>query len=350
MRLTNFYDDAPLRAAKKSCVMILAYLTVSSITVAIIEGEETCYFPNGIPAKDLDGVPYYRCHDGDSPCCAINEACISNGLCYGSTIDMTYRGGCTNPAWVGCPAEYCNNFRSDGFANLWKCPPAAGSSGSEGYWWCGPNAVQACLVGPDASTFKVDGGSLQTILKAQQAAGSTGLTATSTINTTASITSSIRLTATLTFSTTASLTSLPGSIVDSPPITITATATATATAAVANGGSSESSGKSSNASVAIGAGVGIPLGAVALGVLGYLRWRDLRNKRRCGGDTIVSPKPTQLQEEQHLPVRDAMPTMMHHQSWPPGELTGLMVESEVVAPAPVHEIYSRPPGPGPFTP
>lgn len=83
MRVFTFYDDALRRAARKFCV-ILAYLTVFSITTA---AEESCYWPNGVLAKDDNHVAYYPCHQGNSTCCAVNEACISNGLCYGSQID-----------------------------------------------------------------------------------------------------------------------------------------------------------------------------------------------------------------------------------------------------------------------
>ncbi|MCJ1470029.1 hypothetical protein MMC07_008674 [Pseudocyphellaria aurata] len=308
MRVSNLHDDASLRAAKKSCVMILAYLIVSSITIA---AEETCYFPNGRPTKDIQkDVSYYPCREGNSTCCVVNEACISNGLCYGSKIDMTYRGACTNPDWIGCP-DYCNSFRSDGFANLWKCPLTGASvtagTGNDGYyWWCGRLSALACQNGTDARIFPVNGGELQTIIEAP---ASTSLTTTSTSSTTASISSS------------------PASIVESPRLTITATPTAT----VGNGGSGESS-KSSNVSVAVGAGVGIPLVAAALGFLGILIRRELRKRRR--GDKVV-PEST---PQEHSPTSGA--TAMQQSL--PGELNGHVVGSELVAPAPVHEMYARP--------
>lgn len=184
--------------------------------------------------------------------------------------------------------------RADGWANIRNCP---GTAGSSDYWWCGGRTATACQTGIDASTFDINGGSLQTILTELNTVSSTSLTTTSTSSTTASITSS------------------PASIIGSPPITITATATAAV--AVANGGSN----KSSNTSVAIGAGVGIPLGIAALGFLGFLIWREQKLRKQRRGDKVVA-KPTQQSS--------------------PSELSGHVVESELVAPAPVHEMYTKP--------
>ncbi|MCJ1465614.1 hypothetical protein MMC07_004233 [Pseudocyphellaria aurata] len=305
MRASNFYDDASLRAAKKSCVMILAYLIVSSTTIA---AEETCYFPNGNRTEDVQkNVLYYPCREGNSTCCAVNEACISNGLCFSSKTDMMYRGACTNPDWIGCPTEYCNDLQPGMFANLWNCAPPGGTTDGGSYWWCGGGSASVCHVGDGASTFSIKQGLLQTIIEGP---ASTSLTTTSTSSTTAGISSS------------------PASIVESPPLTITASATA----AVENGRSGESS-KSSNVPVAVGAGVGIPLVAAALGFLGILIWRELRKRRR--GDKVV----LESTQQEHSPTSGA--TVIQQSS--PGELTGHMVESELVAPAPVHEIQQSSP-------
>ncbi|MCJ1465615.1 hypothetical protein MMC07_004234 [Pseudocyphellaria aurata] len=292
MRASNFYDDASPRAAKKSCVMILAYLIVSSITIA---AEETCYFPNGVIAKNTqDDSSYYPCHEGNSTCCALNEGCIRIEAAARTRNGLDVRSNTATIFTRVYPLTYGNVL---GVVQLQQKIMSIG-------WWCGKDSASACQVGPDASTFSVDGGMLRTVIKAP---ASTSLTTTSTSSTTA---------------------------IESPPLTITATETA----AVGNGGSGESS-KSSKVSVAVGAGVGIPLVAAALGFLGISIWRELRKRRR--GDKVV-PESTQ---QEHSPTSGA--TTIQQSS--PGELTGHMVERELVAPAPVHEMYSRP-GPGPSTP
>lgn len=80
MRVSLSYAHASRRAGVKNCE-IVAYLTLLPLIVA---AQETCYWPNGVLANT---PAYYPCHEGNSTCCLLNEACILNGLCYGSLID-----------------------------------------------------------------------------------------------------------------------------------------------------------------------------------------------------------------------------------------------------------------------
>ncbi|KAL2815649.1 hypothetical protein BDW59DRAFT_166716 [Aspergillus cavernicola] len=59
----------------------------------------TCYWPN----------------DG--------EACLSNNLCYGSKLNIAYRGACTDNSWpiAECP-RICYEEVSNQWANLYACP------------------------------------------------------------------------------------------------------------------------------------------------------------------------------------------------------------------------------------
>lgn len=74
------------------------------------------------------------------------------------------------------------------------------------------------------------------------------------------------------------------SLSSSGNVTVTVTATggaATRTGASSNSANSSetSSSSSSNLGAAIGAGVGVPMGILALGILGFLFWRERRHNQ-----------------------------------------------------------------------
>jgi hypothetical protein len=60
---------------------------------------DTCYWPNGEAADD-----YLPCPNGMN-CCLAGEACLSNNLCYGSKLNIAYRGACADKSWplATCP-------------------------------------------------------------------------------------------------------------------------------------------------------------------------------------------------------------------------------------------------------
>lgn len=64
------------------------------ICFSLARGQQTCYWPNGTPAESPDYKEYLPCHDGNSTCCAVNEICISNGLCFGSIIEQVKDYSC----------------------------------------------------------------------------------------------------------------------------------------------------------------------------------------------------------------------------------------------------------------
>jgi hypothetical protein len=60
-----------------------------------------CYHMNGEVAKN-----YVPCATtGNIHCCDKSHLCLSNGLCFDSTLGWTYRGGCTVNGWNtgNCP-------------------------------------------------------------------------------------------------------------------------------------------------------------------------------------------------------------------------------------------------------
>lgn len=198
----------------------------------------------------------------------------------------------------------------DAWANIEKCVKPTGSGF---YWWCGETSATTCKIGNDASTFPVAAGVLQTIITEPEAAISTSIKATSA------------------FSSTTSITSSSASLIAGTPVTIMATVTSP----TRNNGGSDRSDKTP---VAIGAGVGIPLGIAALGFLGFLIRREQNLGKQRRGDKAV-PRTTQ---QEYSPTNGAA-TILQRSPVPPfGELMGDMAESELVAPAPVHEMYTKP--------
>lgn len=66
-----------------------------------------CFFPDGSDATDM-----VECPDSKS-CCGKNQACLSNGLCFGADIGVIYRGSCSDKSWpiAECPrACYTGNI------------------------------------------------------------------------------------------------------------------------------------------------------------------------------------------------------------------------------------------------
>ncbi|GAD98262.1 hypothetical protein NFIA_058090 [Paecilomyces variotii No. 5] len=83
-----------------------------------VAAADTCYWPSGNIA-----TPDYIPCPNTSSCCPKGEACLSNGLCYGASLNIAYRGACTDRTWgaTSCP-DACNDVVPDGWANLYACP------------------------------------------------------------------------------------------------------------------------------------------------------------------------------------------------------------------------------------
>ncbi|GIC86256.1 uncharacterized protein Aud_002624 [Aspergillus udagawae] len=89
-----------------------------SAFISIARAAETCYWPNG-KATPSNWVPC----PNSKVCCAVGEACLSNNLCYGSKLNIAYRGACTDISWpiADCP-RICYEEVDYQWANLYACP------------------------------------------------------------------------------------------------------------------------------------------------------------------------------------------------------------------------------------
>lgn len=81
MRLITLSNDSSRRIGSYFQAIFI-FLTFVSLTVT----QQTCYWPNKTPVNKV--FEYLPCGDGNSTCCSIYEACISNGLCYGANNMM----------------------------------------------------------------------------------------------------------------------------------------------------------------------------------------------------------------------------------------------------------------------
>ncbi len=130
------------------------YLVILGISTSLVYA--TCYWPDGSVRDDF--VPC----SSSKVCCKSGEACLSNGLCYGATLNFAYRGACTDKTW---PESECPRVCYDGifllrantsntvtdnalylefpdtWANLFPCPNASK------LFSCGPNTVCDDTVG-----------------------------------------------------------------------------------------------------------------------------------------------------------------------------------------------------------
>ncbi|KAG7103852.1 hypothetical protein HYQ45_018660 [Verticillium longisporum] len=69
--------------------------------VAIASGQTQCFFPNGTDAlRTNPNGDFFPCeYPGFGMCCAsLDDRCLG-ALCWSSTTNSLYRGGCTDPAW-----------------------------------------------------------------------------------------------------------------------------------------------------------------------------------------------------------------------------------------------------------
>ncbi|PNH49584.1 hypothetical protein VD0002_g10330 [Verticillium dahliae] len=69
--------------------------------VAIASGQTQCFFPNGTDAlRTNPNGDFFPCeYPGLGMCCAsLDDRCLG-ALCWSSTTNGLYRGGCTDTAW-----------------------------------------------------------------------------------------------------------------------------------------------------------------------------------------------------------------------------------------------------------
>ncbi|GFF72957.1 hypothetical protein IFM60648_03816 [Aspergillus lentulus] len=254
-----------------SAICLILILTLTSVTA-------TCYWPNG----DTDNN-YTPCPNSKS-CCLKGEACLSNGLCYGATLNIAYRGACADKSW---PAQDCphvcldctvpllpcrmaltnlNKAIPDHWANLYSCPNSSTNVFTCGYaGWatdvCSANLGQWLWVSGDVEVAK----------NGNPSPSASASTVQDIITTTSSVSGSS--------------TGTPRGTIKGDIVTTTGSATATATGT----GTETSTPKSTDTSISamtLGAGLGVGLGVPLLVVSGLLIF-FIRMRRR----TPAAPAP-----------------------------------------------------------
>ncbi|KAI9712642.1 MAG: hypothetical protein M1812_006822 [Candelaria pacifica] len=280
----------------------LLFVLLTLFPSSSLAAQPICYWPSGAPVEaSLNYLPCPRFSNSNSTtvqCCSNGEACLSNGLCYGSKIGATYRGACTDRSWNDpvCPKKYCTKDFPKGFTNLYLCPPKTPNGLSQ--WWCGNQTISpACEEG--GGTFlgweKANNIALPSTLNTPLPSPSTSPhpSATGSSSVTGNGTRSIANTTTLVITRTRTVYSFiqgNASIVlqtvvasAQPALTITSTSSSNST----TGSTQAPVSQNAKVATAIGAGIGVPLGVLALAGVGLLllsrRKNDDGKKEPKGG-------------------------------------------------------------------
>lgn len=238
-------------------------------TLFLVTTAQQCYFPNGDKSNDTP------CSTTDTfSCCGKGSACLSNGLCMHTkhiggvepSGSWFGRGSCTDPTWGSdkCP-KFCITKGTDPLDNGVGVNKCDAEGENEQYYWCADNATkgmeskEACS--NEDTYFTIRGRKLSS---------------PSHINTGGRDTDNgLADPTTLTIVGYTDFTPDPTAVATVPQNSTTAAATSP-TATDAN---LSKSPPSKDYSVAIGAGVGVPLGIIAIGIIGYLFWRNRRNSK-----------------------------------------------------------------------
>lgn len=101
-------DDRDSPAAMSPNLMTFA---VAAISLASFPGASSqCFLPDGQPADGNGFNDFEPCNGRNTTwqqCCFPGDMCTGNGICMHSegtvTDTFSYRGGCVNADWSGCP-------------------------------------------------------------------------------------------------------------------------------------------------------------------------------------------------------------------------------------------------------
>lgn len=234
----------------------------------------SCYWNNGSTTLST-GYDYRSCDangpNGVSQCCLIGEACLSNGLCFGSRIGLEYRGACTDKSWsqntTACP-RYCSTGKPSGWANMLPCP---GYAHQPQIWCSSSSSAQPCTSGESGELYEYTPGNIMFIVNDTDIAAS------------------------------GSSPSLESGSSTSSPASGNPTSSHTdGSAAEASGGgvSSAHSCVASSVPIGVGVGIGIPL-LLACSVLGWLLVRERRSRNQGRGgylEAVQHPDPIRKRE------------------------------------------------------
>lgn len=106
-----------------------------SYQVSMAQTARQCYWIDGTTVTSTGNDNYIPCYDsGDSHCCAIGEACLTNGLCFSADGGGVYRSGCTDPTFTTdkckayCPGGYtlCHDRRQKLYTDCVRYSQALG--------------------------------------------------------------------------------------------------------------------------------------------------------------------------------------------------------------------------------
>ncbi|KAF2802693.1 uncharacterized protein BDZ99DRAFT_576593 [Mytilinidion resinicola] len=237
---------------------------------------QQCYNPDGSESSDLP------CSSDDSYqtfCCSPGSQCILDPGPLCQTSNGYERGTCTVQDWSSgaCP-KFCLADSTDQTVD--RCTAKV----SNGNFCCGYDADDnACSCDTNNNTFPLY--AYTSIKVAQSAAASTSLSSASSA---ASSASSVATTN----SASAAIASASGSA---------ASATASGTSSPTPSSTSSDSGMSTGAK--IGVGVAVPLGVIAIGLLGFLAWRQ-RRKSNAAAKAVY---PAELPPQGHQGYYDPPP-------------------------------------------
>lgn len=147
------------------CAVALSTLALLVNAIAADASSAKCYYPNG-DYQPLD-TPCNP-HAKESNCCAPDDICLSNGLCYRANINRLHRGvsephtliespltgpsqSCTDPTFSSDSCtSICTgpNDISTGFADVLECPLTSN-------WYCGWGNQSRCN---ERMTFQIPDG------------------------------------------------------------------------------------------------------------------------------------------------------------------------------------------------
>jgi len=193
-----------------------------------------CFYPDGVTIEPN----HTPCNTTvtNSACCLPQDSCTGNGLCLGTT-NFNYRGSCTDKTWQSnaCP-QTCRQdpFNKNAYAASTTIIPCGGPGAISNEFCCNSPGRNCCTIatfGLGSTGNAFSHGLDQLVLELKNANG------TSKAPSAPSQTSS----------------SQNCSTKSSTPLTI--------------------------ASI-IGLAVGVPLGALVLGILGFLIWREKRRSKK----------------------------------------------------------------------
>ncbi|KAH8701414.1 hypothetical protein GQ44DRAFT_53918 [Phaeosphaeriaceae sp. PMI808] len=252
------------------CVSLLVVL------VAVVRAD--CYSHDGILARNskyYTGPELVSCGNGTNNCCLAGEKCGTNLLCSRGTANA--RQYCADKNWVGC-STMCPGNDAAG-VSLKECP------GNSNVYCCGtcdctknlfyvhPFTGEVSSVAEAPSKAATDKPTWWAVDSTAILAGSTSIARASSSIASAAVSSA----ASLTVSGSALSTGSSGMTMSfSAPTTTSPPAGATSNTGD-NNAPAPSRGLSAGASAGIG--VGCTLGAVALGVLGWLFVRERRKRK-----------------------------------------------------------------------